>query len=142
MIKYPPLGHRPDGCVYNALDCPQAASGQYCRYCDILRGHRMGYSLATASTCQPPRLQIFDDFLTSSWDPHFIDFRANLASKNRPKIDQKSIQNVLFFLIGCWIDFLLILGAKVGQKSFQKSIRKSIAKKSEKKRGQEGHNTF
>ena len=31
-----------------------------------------------------------------------------LGRQNRPKINPKSIQDVIVFLMGCWIDFLFI----------------------------------
>ena len=67
-----------------------------CRYC-ILRGQDPGGPRALADH---PRLQKFDDFLTSSWYPILSDFSANLTptylptwSQHPPKIKSRAIQN-------------------------------------------------
>ena len=78
-------------------------------------------------------------FLTSSWDPHFSDFGANLAPtcpptwpQNRSKIGPRAIQNpsqlasyfwFLFWLI--FYRFLIDFRAQHRQKINQKSINKS-----------------
>ena len=49
-----------------------------------------------------------DHFFDRFWDRFLDRFWYENGSQNRPKINQKSIQDAIIFLIGCWIDFLMI----------------------------------
>ena len=80
-INIRPWASGPTGVSIMLLTVCQSC--QYCQYCNILMDQTIGGS----------RLRFFDDFLTSSWDPHFSDFGGNLAptcpptcSQNPPKI--------------------------------------------------------
>ena len=46
------------------------------------------------------------------------------GGQNPLKIDKKSIQNLMFFLIGFWMHFGRDLGAKMEEKSMQKRCQK------------------
>ena len=48
------------------------------------------------------------------------------GGKNLPKIDKKSIQNLMFFLIGFWMHFGRDLGAKMEEKSMPKRCQKHV----------------
>ena len=48
------------------------------------------------------------------------------GGQNLLKIDKKSIQNFMFFLIGFWMHFGKDLGAKMDEKSMQKRCQKHV----------------
>ena len=93
---YPPPGHRPDGGVYlmllplrrlySTVEIPEGFLGAQTQdHCGSQRYR-----------CGAPRLQILSNFLTSSWDPNFLDFGGNLVQlaydfgvRIRPKSSQE-----------------------------------------------------
>ena len=87
-----------------------------------------------ADHCVPLRVQIFDDFLTSSWCPISFDFGVKLAltwpptwppnpSQNLSKSRQKPIPNRILFLICFLIDFSSSFSSIFDPKINQKSIK-------------------
>ena len=56
----------------------------------------------------------------------FVENGSQDGGQNPIKIDEKSIQNLMFFLIGFWMHFGRDLGAKMGEKSMQKRCQKHV----------------
>ena len=101
-----------------------------------------------ASTRVYLRLQIFDDFLMSSWYPNSFDFGANLAptwaptwAQNRSKIVPRALRNpsqiasCFRSLLGSILDRFLVdfrpqNWSKINQKTINKSFQQHINKKS------------
>ena len=96
----------------------------------------------------PPRLQIFDDFLTSSWDPNY-QFWCQLTSNLLPYLGPKSTQirpkrapnskpTCMMFSMPCFIDFGTYLvdfwkvwGGKLSAKLTEKSTLEGKAEKTD-----------
>ena len=97
-------------------------------------------------TSHDPGWPFFHDFLDVVLGPSFFEFWLDFGPPNAPKIDPKSIKNLIIFLITFCNDFYtnshsffefynflthfgMVLGPEIVPKSIQNSLKKQLKKK-------------